>query len=189
MARTGPNFRRYIKSIAITNPGNGYSSSDPPTLYISPPDSTVDTNENIQAIASIAIANNVVESLTITEPGDGYATIPEVKLIGSLSSVSFDSQVDASRNAGVFLNVSGVGSSGVGSGARFRIVVNNVGEVTGATVTTKGTGYGEGDIIYIADTAIGGDGSARNIELEVTSISGGGSGAIFTPSIDFINRP
>ena len=189
MARTGPNFRRYIKSIAITNPGNGYSSSDPPTLYISPPDSTVDTNENIQAIASIAIANNVVESLTITEPGDGYATIPEVKLIGSLSSVSFDSQVDASRNAGIFLNVSGVGSSGVGSGARFRIVVNNVGEVTGATVTTKGTGYGEGDIIYIADTAIGGDGSARNIELEVTSISGGGSGAIFTPSIDFINRP
>jgi len=189
MARTGPNFRRYIQSIEITNPGNGYSSSDPPTVYVSPPDSTVDVTQNIQAVVSLEIANNVVESISITEPGDGYATIPDVKLIGSLSSVSFDSQVDENRDSGTFLNVSAVGSSGVGSGALFRIVVNNVGEVTGATVTTKGTGYAEGDIIYIADTAIGGDGSARNIELEVTSISGGGSGAIFTPSIDFINRP
>lgn len=189
MARTGPNFRRYIKSIEITNPGNGYSSSDPPTLYIALPDSTVDTNENVQATASIEIANNIVESLTITEPGDGYSTIPDVKLIGSLSSVSFDSQVDANREAGTFLNVSSVSSSGVGTGAKFRIVVNNSGEVTGATVTTKGSRYAEGDIVYIADTAIGGTGSAKAIELVVTGISGGGSGAVFTPIIDFINRP
>ena len=189
MARTGPNFRRYIKSIEITNSGNGYSSSEPPTLYIAPPDSTVDTTENIQATASIAIANNIVESLTIVEPGDGYATIPEVKLVGSLSSVSFDSQVDANRESGTFLNVASVSSSGVGTGANFRIVVNSIGEVTSATVTEKGSGYAEDDIVYIADTAIGGTGDARAIQLVVTGISGGGSGAVFTPTIDFINRP
>ena len=188
MARTGPNFRRYIQSIEITDAGSGYSSSDPPSVYISVPNDTTEVSENIQAVAELEIVNNIVDSVTITEPGNGYKTLPDVKLIGSLSTVTFEAQADENRGTGVYTGV-GSSSDGVGSGAEFRIVVNSSGEVTGATVTTKGSGYAEGDLIIIPDTNIGGTGDAANIILTVTSISGGGSGAILTPAIDFINRP
>lgn len=188
MARTGPNFRRYIQSIEITDAGSGYSSSDPPSVYISTPDDTNDASENIQAVAELEIVSNIVDSVTITEPGNGYITPPDVKLIGSLSTVTFESQADENRGTGVYTGVES-SSDGVGSGAKFRIVVNSSGEVTGATVTTKGSGYAEGDLIIIPDTNIGGTGAAANVILTVVSISGGGSGAILTPAIDFINRP
>ena len=193
MARTGPNFKRYIESITITNSGNGYSSSDPPLVFIGAPDSTDATQEKIQATATVEILSNIVQSITIVEPGDGYKTVPEVYLIGSLNAVTNTSTVDSRRDAGTYNNVPlssslATGRDG-GTGATFNIVVDGTGAVTSITVNTKGTGFAEGEQLIINATEIGGSGIEDPITMTVTKISGGGSGAVLTPKINLVNRP
>ena len=188
MARTGPNFKQYIESIVITSAGSNYSSVNPPSIFISAPTASNTGQDKVQAVATATISNGAVEVVTITEAGDGYDVTPTVKLVGILSTVSFTAQDDSNRGTGTFNNVGQVSSSGIGTGAQFRIVVNASGQVTGATVTAAGTGYAEGDTITIADTSVGGDGSAADIILTAATIASG-SGAVLTPSIFYLNRP
>lgn len=189
MARTGPSFVRFIESITVDNAGSGYSSSNPPTLYIGAPNLTSTAGDKVQATASVTIFSGSVDTLTITNAGDGYVTAPVVKLIGTLGAVTFTAQTDVNRGAGTFSSVSQSATSGIGTGAKFTIVVNSGGSVSSVIITTIGTGYAEGDTITIPDTNIGGDGSAADITVTVSKIAGNGSGAVFTAAINYINRP
>jgi len=195
MARTGPSFKRYIESIAITNAGSGYSSVDPPTLFIEAPTSTVAEQEKIQATATITISSNIVDTLTLTEAGDGYLIdpLPKVYLIGKLTGVTVTSATengaDSSRTAGTYTVVPMDSSDGQGEGAEFTIVVGSDGSITSATITDSGTNkkFAEDDLIYIANNQIGGDGTGNRAVLEVSTIAQG-SGAVFTPTINLVNK-
>lgn len=188
MARTGPTFKQYIESITITSSGSGYSSVNPPTVFISAPTASNTGQVLIQGTATVVISGGAIETITVTEAGDGYNVTPTVKLVGILSTVSFTAQADSGRGAGTYLTVSQSSSTGTGTGAQFRVVINASGEVTGVTVTTAGTGYAEGDTITILDTSLGGDGSAANVVLTAATIAGG-SGAVLAPNIFFLNKP
>lgn len=188
MARTGPSFVRFIESITIDNEGNGYSSSDAPSVYIGSPNLTTTEGDKVQATATVAIVGSKVDSITITNPGDGYVTAPMIKLMGSLTTVSYTAQPNVNRGEGTFTNVIGIPTNG-GTGALFTVVVDATGAVTSVTVTTAGSNYVEGEVITIPDTNIGGTGNAPDITLTVATISGGGSGAVLTPSINLLNRP
>jgi len=193
MARTGPNFKRYIESITIDNPGSSYSSSNPPVLFIGAPDSTDADAALVQATATIEILSNIVQSLTIVNPGDGYKTVPEVYLIGELHSVTNTSSVDSRRTANTYLNVPlssslATGRDG-GSGATFNIVVDATGAVTSIVVNEGGSGFAEGEQLIIDSVSIGGSGNEDPITMTVATIAGGGSGATFTPKVNLVNKP
>jgi hypothetical protein len=188
MARTGPNFKQYLESVTITSAGSNYSSVNPPTVFISAPTANNTGQLLLQATATVAISGGAVETISIIETGDGYNVTPTVKLIGTLYTASFTAQADSGRSTGTFTGVTQTSSTGTGTGAQFRVVVNASGEVTGVTVTTAGTGYAEGDTITIQDTSLSGDGSAADVVLTAATISGG-SGAVLTPSIFLLNRP
>lgn len=173
----GQSFVRFIKRINITNPGNNYSSSDAPSLFIGAPTTTIIDGDKRQATATVAIASNIVSSVTITDEGVGYLTAPEVYLIGSLSEFTYSTLPDINRLAGTYTGV-GSTSSGLGTGAEFTVVVDGTGAVTSVTITAKGTKYAEGDTVTISDISIGGDGSVADIVLTATKISEG-SGATF----------
>lgn len=173
----GQSFVRFIKRINITNPGNLYSSSDAPTLFIGAPTTTIVDADKRQATATVAIASNIVDSVTITDEGLGYLTAPEVYLIGSLTSFTHTTTADTHRLGGTFPGV-GSTSNGLGSGAIFTVVVDGSGAITSITKTANGTGYAVGDIITISDISLGNDGQAPDLQLTVTAISGG-SGATF----------
>ena len=188
MAHTGPDFRRYIKSITVTSVGSGYSSSDPPIIFIDAPDAT--TGGIIQAVATVNISSNTVDSITINEPGDGYLTTPEVYLRGTLGAVTNTSVIDTTRPVGTFTNVPMDTSSKIGSGAEFTIVTNSSGGVDSITVTEKGdVSFMEGETITVNSNRIGGTGDEQPITMTVSKISGNGYGAEFSPVIDIINRP
>lgn len=188
MAHTGPDFRRYIKSITVTSVGSGYSSSDPPIIFIGAPDAT--TGGIIQAVATVNISSNTVDSITINEPGDGYLTTPEVYLRGTLGAVTNTSVIDTTRPVGTFTNVPMDTSSKIGSGAEFTIVTNSSGGVDSITVTEKGdVSFMEGETITVNSNRIGGTGDEQPITMTVSKISGNGYGAEFSPVIDVINRP
>lgn len=173
----GQSFVRFIKRINITNPGNLYSSSDAPSLFIGAPTTTIVGADKRQATATVAIASNIVDSITITDEGLGYLTAPQVYLTGSLTSFTHSTLADTNRLNGTFTGV-GSTSNGLGSGAIFTVVVDGTGAVTSITKTANGTGYAEGDIITISDISLGNDGQAPDLQLTVTAISGG-SGATF----------
>ena len=196
MARTGPSFKRYIESIAITNAGSGYDSSDPPTLFIQAPTLTTNEGDKVQAAASITISSNIVDTLTITEPGDGYLLLPlpQVYLRGKLTGVTVTSATengaDSTRTAGTYNVVPQDTSSGAGLGAQFTIVVGSGGSISSATITNNGSNkfYAENDLIYIANAQIGGNGTGNQAILQVSTIASG-SGAVFTPVVNLVNRP
>ena len=196
MARTGPSFKRYIESIAITNAGSGYDSSDPPTLFIQAPTLTTAEGDKVQATASITISSNVVDTLTITEAGDGYlfTPLPEVYLRGKLTGVTVttatENGADSTRTAGTYTVVPQDSSSGAGLGAQFTIVVDSDGSISSASITNAGSNkfYAEDDLIYIANNQAGGDGNGNQVILQVSTIASG-SGAVFTPVVNLVNRP
>jgi len=182
----GQSFVRFIKRINITNPGNGYSSSDAPTLFIGAPTTTIIGADTRQATATVAIASNIVDSVTITDEGLGYLTAPQVYLIGSLSAFTHTTAADTNRGAGTFTGV-GSTSSGRGTGAQFTVIVDENGAVTSVTITAKGSGYAEGDTVTISDISLGGDERADDIVLTVTHISAG-SGATFEVELGVYQR-
>ena len=62
-----------VNSIVITDDGQSYSQSTPPSVTISAPSTT-------DAEASITVSNNSIESISVTEAGGYYTTIPNVTI-------------------------------------------------------------------------------------------------------------
>ena len=64
-----------IDYIAITSPGSGYDSSNPPTV-------TFTGGGGVGAAATVVIVDNGISALSITNPGSGYYSIPTVTIGG-----------------------------------------------------------------------------------------------------------
>ena len=156
-----PSYLEYIKNIAVTSGGSGYTTA--PAVLISAP-----TGDNpVQATATSVVTGGVITSIIITEGGDGYHTTPTVKLIGNPTSVTNTSAVDSTRDAGTYTSVSPDSTSGSGENATFDIVIDSSGAVTSITPNTTGVFYAQGDTISFSGTSLGGQGS----ELDVTGLS------------------
>ena len=209
MARTGPNFKRFIESITITNAGSSYSSSNPPAIVIGPPNILATDGEKIQATASLEISNAIVDSVTIVEPGDGYKNLPDVYLIGSVHTTDTISIVsggtaneDRESLAGVktvdiipaMVTRSLEGTVTLTETPQVRFTVAADGSISSVSWYTSsgsrsGYGFAEGDVISIIDTNFGGIGETPALEIRVDTISQGGSGAVLTPSVMYLNKP
>ena len=176
-----PSYLEYIKNIAVTSGGSGYTTA--PAVLISAP-----TGDNpVQATATSVVTGGVITSIIITEGGDGYHTTPTVKLIGNPTSVTNTSAVDSTRDAGTYTSVSPDSTSGSGENATFDIVIDSSGAVTSITPNTTGVFYAQGDTISFSGTSLGGQGSELDVTGSITHIEGG-QNAVLTPEIDIVAK-
>lgn len=188
MARSRPQFRRYIKSITIDDGGSNYSSIAGDTnLFIGAPTGD-ETPRN--AVATVDVQGGVVDSITITDAGDGYVAVPEVYIQSGLFVIADDgltntTVANSSRNAGTYTGIS-FNSSKDGSGAIGNVTIDSNGQVSAYEITTSGTLYMEGETVTVRDIDIGGDGSTPDLSFTVTKLKGGGSGAEFTAVTDIL---
>lgn len=190
MARSRPNFRRFVESISIDNAGASYSSIAGDTnLFIGPPDAS-DSLPKRQATATVEVVSNIVQSITITDHGDGYVTAPVVYIQSGLFVATDDgltntTVANAARTAGTYNNVS-FQSSKDGTGAIGNVTIDSSGQVSSYEITTSGSFYMEGESVFVTDISIAGDGSLPNLTFTVTKLKGGGNGATFTATTNII---
>ena len=189
MARSAPTFRRYIKSIAITNAGQNYSSIPGDTIvFIEAPEGAPESNPT-QATATVDIQNGSVAVITITEPGDGYANTPQVYIQSGLntgtSALTFTGTANSERDAGTYPDLPVI-SNKAGFGATATVTIDSNGNVTSVDVTASGGVYMEGETVIIQGISIGGDSNASDMTFTVSQLKGGGNGAILTPEVDVI---
>ena len=89
----------------------------------------------------------------------------------NITSVAFDSQLDASRTAGTYA-VSLLTSDKLGTGAEFSIVVGTDGAISSIAITSGGDQYQKNERITILDAQLG-SGGAASITFTVASVPNG----------------
>ena len=89
----------------------------------------------------------------------------------NITSVAFDSQLDASRTAGTYA-VSLLTSDKLGSGATFSVVIGTDGAITSITIVSGGDQYQKNERITILDAQLG-SGGAASITFTVASVPNG----------------
>ena len=89
----------------------------------------------------------------------------------NITSVAFDSQLDASRTPGTYA-VSLLTSDKLGTGATFSIVVGTDGAIASITIVSGGDQYQKNERITILDAQLG-SGGAGNITFTVASVPNG----------------
>ena len=136
----------------------------------------------------------------INSPGSGYQVGDTVNIsgasLGGLAGVN-DLNLTITSLIPATYNVSQSSTTGLGSGAVYRISTDNSGNYTVTDITTFGENYALNDQVTIAGSNIGGTDTQNDATLTITSVgantisnvtqastSGTGSGAIFTISID-----
>ena len=163
-----PSYLEYIKTIAITGAGSGYTS--PVTLIIDAP-----TGDNpIQATATATIdfaGSGDITSITISEAGDGYDTAPSVKITGAATTVS-STTTNTGLDAGTYNNVVPTSTSGIGEFATFNIVIDANGDVTSIVPSTGGQKFVQNDTVTFLATALGGVGTESDVVGTITHING-----------------
>ncbi len=178
-----PSYLEYIKTIAITSAGSGYTSGV--TLLIDAP--TGDTPIQAAATATIDFSGSGdITAINITEGGDGYVLTPSVKVSGGATTVT-STTTNTGLDAGTYTGVEPTSTSGVGQFGTFTIVINGNGDVTSITPVSNGNDYVEGDTVSFLPTALGGTGSESTVVGTITHINGG-QGAILTAEVDIIAK-
>ena len=178
-----PSYLEYLKTVAITTAGSGYTS--PVTLLIDAP--TGDSPIQATATATIDFAGSGdITAITVTEGGDGYVLTPSVKVSGPATSVT-STTTSTGLDAGTYTAVEPTSTSGVGQFGTFTIVINGDGDVTSITPVAGGSNYVQGDTISFLSTALGGTGSESTVVGSITHISGGQGGTL-TAEIDIIAK-
>ena len=176
-----PSYLEYIKNIAITSGGSGYTQA--PAILISAPDG----DNPIQATATSIISGGVITSITMVESGDGYHTTPTVKVIGNPTAVQDTSSSDSTRDAGTYIGVAPDSTSGSGANATFDIVIDSNGDVTSITPNATGVFYAQGDTISFSGTSLGGQGTELDVTGTITHIFGG-QNAVLTAEVDIVSK-
>ncbi len=176
-----PSYLEYIKNIAITSGGSGYTQA--PAILISAPDG----DNPIQATANSVVSGGVITSITIVESGDGYHTTPTVKVIGNPTAVQDTSSSDSTRDAGTYTGVAPDSTSGSGANATFDIVIDSNGDVTSITPNATGVFYAQGDTISFSGTSLGGQGTELDVTGTITHIFGG-QNAVLTAEVDIVSK-
>ena len=165
-----PSYLEYIKSIAVTTAGSGYTA--PVEVEISAPDG----DNAIQATATANIefsGSGAVTGITITEAGDGYHTTPTVKIVGGATTVINASESNTGLDAGTYTAVEPAQTSGNGTFGTFTIVIDSNGDVTSITPVNGGSKYHQNDTITFLPTQLGGVGSEKSVIGTITHIEGG----------------
>jgi len=146
-----------VGTIAITNPGTGYTSA--PSVSISAPN---DAN-GVQATAQVSLTGTAVSSITLTNAGSGYTGPVTVTLSGGggSSATAVASYISfATGTVVVNLQSGGTGYSAIptvtisgGGGANAAakaVVVANV--ITQIVMTNLGNGYTSNPSVSITDS-------------------------------------
>tara|TARA_R110000787_G_scaffold179702_2_gene291654 strand:- start:40263 stop:43352 length:3090 start_codon:yes stop_codon:yes gene_type:complete len=209
MNSTGPKFLKYIDGILIANAGTGYSSLNPPAIIIGPPNATTTSSgDRIQATATLEISSSAVDVVDVVEPGDGYNTIPDIYLIGSVHttdtlSINFGGANNSDRISLAGTKIVDITSSMVTRSKEGGVVLTGDPQITftinasggiataswyAAAGSTSGYGFAEDDIITLTDLQFGGTGTTGIFVLKVETITQGGSGAVLTGSVNYLNR-
>jgi Tfp pilus assembly protein PilX len=147
-------------SVAITNPGTGYSSSSPPTQFTS-------SVGNCTPTSTWVIGKHVLSSLTVTNGGSGYATTPTVYIAPGTGTAAIQPAATAS--------ISGGGA--------------NAGQITSIAVTNGGSGYTVAPLVTISGGG-GTGGAGTAVLGTIDTITGitvdyGGSGYLTPPGVTF----
>ena len=156
-----------VGTIAITNPGSGYTTL--PTVTISAPNQS----NGIQANATAALVGNSVALISLSNAGTGYTATPTVTISGSGGS-------GASAIAGFITFATGTASAVVVSGGTgYTNAANTVVSFSGGGGSSAaGTAVLlNGQISQIVMTNYG-SGYTNAANLVVTVSGGGGSGAV-----------
>jgi len=155
-----------LVSVAVTNPGSGYTSA--PTVTFSGGGGT-------GAVGVATVVNGLVTSVTLTDIGSGYTSVPAVGFTGGGGTLAaataytltgpVSSALVTNQGSGYTSvpTVSITGGGGTGATA-VAVVLGN--KVVGVTITSGGYGYS----------------SAPSIAFS----GGGGSSAAATPSISAV---
>jgi flagellar hook-basal body protein len=126
-----------------------------------------------------------ISSITTTDVGNGayvpgdVLTLANTNIGGAgtgvlISTLSTGTPALAVASGGTttYTNVALGRSSGSGSGAKATVVVSG-GTVSSVNITDVGTGYGSGDQLTLANTAIGGSGASVTLAALTGSLSAG----------------
>lgn len=177
-----------IDDITIINGGSGYTS--PPVVLI--------LGDGVGAIATATVAGGTITSVNIVNPGSGYS-FALVQVVGgggagaelevSLRAADLPLKTNqdvasyAISTAGAINNIVVVNGgsnyleqntrlviSGDGTGAKATAIVNSEGQITGATLDQRGTGYTFADIIVVTD-----DGEGAELRAVIEPEGGHGS--------------
>ncbi len=155
---------RGVVSATITDGGQGYSSS--PIVTFDNPTAGAAATATVDAIGGnvgVGTSAHTVTELTLSTGGVSYITSPEVTIAGPTqrTGIMGDDGIDWISTAGTGYTTGGVyeadyyysWSSGIGTGARFEVVADASGAVTGITTVYGGMGYKENEYLYL----VGGD--------------------------------
>jgi len=131
-----------ITGVTITQPGTGYSSSNPPSITFA------GAGGSGSGATAVALVGSTVSGLQVTAGGSGYVTAPTVSLVGGGGR---DATARAFITAGVVTSLQvtnpGTGyttaptvifSGGSGSGAQAQA---QIGGITSVVVSAAGSGY------------------------------------------------
>jgi hypothetical protein len=180
----------YFDSVAVSNPGTGYSSA--PTVTFSGGSPTK------SAAALADVSGGRVVGLTLTEPGTGYQSAPQVSLSASnASGATFTVGVLGSvaaatiTNAGagyttaptlVFSDKQGLSQASAvvsisesGTIAAIDILSGGTGATTGVTATLSGGGGAGGSVTI-----------GMRYSVSAVTVTAGGAGFLVPPTISFL---
>ena len=155
-----------ISSIEISNGGNGYSAGD--NLSLSPQDLVIPTTLEVTA----EFQQDIVFAQTIAagtiSVGDNMVT-PAGAI---LSPVVIQQSSDIAGEADAVYTVTVAGASG--TGAQFRIVRSDSGEVEEIEVLQGGSGYEADEELTVNGSAVGGSNGPDDIAIIVSSVTEAG---------------
>ena len=168
-----------VGSIAITNPGTGYTTT--PAIVISAPNQT----GGIQATAQASITANTVSAITLTEAGSGYTSPPTVTITGggganataiaSLATFRKGTVSVLVTNGGTgYTNASNtvVTISGGGGANAAGTAILAGGQISRVIMTNPGTGYTNNSNITVTITGGGGSNATAKAVILTDTVSG-----------------
>jgi len=109
----------------------------------------------------------------ITAVGSGYAASNTITIAGTSlggTTPANDLVLTVASVSSTTFTVTQASTSGSGTGAQFKIVVNGSGAYSLDSIAAIGTGYAVNDTVVIAGGNLGGSTSANNLTLTVTSL-------------------
>ncbi len=146
-------------ALLTTSSSHGVALGEKINIDINPSDATSTTTWYVRKrIYQEAVLKNPVISTTLSDTGVGRVAI--VNGGGDYTTGTYGGLPGDPTNVAL--------SGGAGSGAKAKIVVSSTGVVTNVTITNKGTGYKQFDVLSVSGTALSKAGSSTKPDLQLS---------------------